>query len=322
MKRSLLHTFIALFVLSFTGRASAAALTPQQQLYEVSVLVDQDHLADAISLDDTLIQSGTLNGADLARAWNFLGLADEYAGQWMKSRHAFEEAAQLFGNHSEYMDDLAKVLNNMLTLYGDMGQPDEARKIGQRALQLFEQSRDHAGVAKAYNNLTSVELGQLHLRESRKYIQQAFAEMKLAGRLDDDELAAMYSNRASVDMKSGDPAAALSGFQHALKLWIGRFGEEHPRTGVGYVLLGNADTAVRNNDLALSEVQHGIAILDRTLGPKNPTTLQAQFALARALEANGDRPTAILTRFTANQALRDIAGSQCSGCTITAEAFR
>jgi hypothetical protein len=100
-----------------------------------------------------------------------------------------------------------------------------------------------------------------------------------------------------------------------------RHGEEHPYTGWGYLLLGDAHAEAGQLTTALEEMRQGIAILDRTLSRQNPRYLVAEIAYSRVLDATGSHAEAAQIKAAAEPLLKDIYRRQCIGCTVSAAAF-
>ena len=119
----------------------------------------------------------------------------------------------------------------------------------------------------------------------------------------------------------GDLTTSVTSYRQALDLLRKCHGEEHPFTGWGYLLLGEANAEAGQLTIALVEMRQGIAILDRTLSPQNPRYLVAKIAYSRILDATGSHSEAAQIRAASEPLLKDIYRKQCVGCTVSAIAF-
>jgi len=120
---------------------------------------------------------------------------------------------------------------------------------------------------------------------------------------------------------NGSFLASVARYRAALDLWRRRHGEEHPFTGWGHLLLGDAQFEAGDLTAALDEIKLGVAVLDRTVGPQNPHYLMAELAYSRILDATGSHAEAAEVKATAESLLKDVYRNQCTGCTVSVAAF-
>jgi tetratricopeptide (TPR) repeat protein len=153
------------------------------------------------------------------------------------------------------------------------------------------------------------------------YLERAVKEARAANDLDDDDRAAIASLQGWEALFHDDFTVGVARYRQALDFWKRRHGEEHPYTGWGHLLLGDANAAAGQLTTALEEMRQGIAILDRTLGRQNPRFLLAEIAYSRVLDATGSHSEAAQMKATAEPLLQDIYRRQCAGCTVSAAAF-
>ncbi len=127
-----------------------------------------------------------------------------------------------------------------------MGQWQASADLRRRAIRIFGQSGYHKGLAGAYINLSSLDLDQRHEKDCKKHLKIAFQEFDRAQGVDDDDQAAAYSIRGQLDLVDHDTVQALEDDRRALELWKRSHGEDHPLTGWGYMLVGNAEAESAN----------------------------------------------------------------------------
>jgi tetratricopeptide (TPR) repeat protein len=301
--------------------SSAQTDTPQV-IVRAYALVEQGHLTEAIALARPLVDSGTLQGAELGRAWMVLGLAYTDQSVFGAAQHAYEQAISILQPLPESVQDYASALDNLGLLYRAMGQLGTAADLRLKALHIHEQIGDHSGIARACNNLASLALLQQDMKKAAKYLKRSADEMKVATALDDDDVAAIYSMQAEFAGVNGNTQAAIDGYEHAMQLWKRAHKGDHQNTGWGYVLLGRAHANAGRIDEATREMQQGLSILDRTLGRTNPHYLEAEIAYSRLLDATGAHDAAAKLRAADEATLKAFYQKQCVGCTISVDALR
>jgi tetratricopeptide (TPR) repeat protein len=300
----------------------SAETDTNQTIVRAYALEEQGHLAEAVALARPLVDSGTLQGRELGRAWIVLGLAYTDQGAFGVARHAYEQAISLLQPLPEGVHDYASALNNFGLLYRAMGQFEAASELRLKTLHVYEQIGDHSGIARACNNLASLALDQRDMKKAEKYLKRSAEEMRVATALDDDDVAAIYSMQAYFAGAKGNTQAAIAGYEHAMQIWKRAYKEDHPRTGWGYMLLGQAHANAGRIDEATREMQQGLAILDRTVGRRNLHYLEAEIAYSRLLDETGAHDAAARLRAADETSLKALRQTQCTGCTISIDALR
>ncbi|MGA7753350.1 MAG: tetratricopeptide repeat protein [Candidatus Sulfotelmatobacter sp.] len=295
---------------------------PRQQIVEALALEREGHPEQAIVALQALLDSKSLSGPEAGEAENILGLSYKDQGDFALSERAFEQSIRLLERSYDRSRDYAMALDNFGGLLLAMGQPEAAGRMREKALHVYEKTNDHTGVAIACNNLAGVAFEEKSLRRGKKYLQRARREAELASGLDDDDRAAIFSMQGWLALLEGDALGAASAYQQSLDLWRQRHGEEHPSTGWGYVLVGNAKAEAGELPSALADMQKGLAVLDRTAGRQSARYLTAEMAYSRLLDQTGSRAEAVRMKADAERGLQDLHRSQCTGCTLSAAAFR
>jgi tetratricopeptide (TPR) repeat protein len=202
-----------------------------------------------------------------------------------------------------------------------IGQFEVANKIQTKALSLYEKTEDHEGIVRTACNLAAIAFSQKKVASGSKYLERTVKEARAANDLDDDDRAAIASLQGWEALFHDDFTLGLTRYRQALDLWRRRHGEEHPYTGWGHLLLGDANAEAGQLTTALGEMRQGIAILDHTLGRQNPRYLLAEIAYSRILDATGSHSEAAQIKSTAELVLKEVYRRQCAGCTISAVAL-
>jgi tetratricopeptide (TPR) repeat protein len=293
-----------------------------EQLRDALVLEQQGKFDSAIKMAKLVTDSNQLNGIELGRAYIILGVAYRAVGKFAAAQNSFEQSVRILERDPEHVSDYAAALNNYAGLYSDFGELHLAERMWLKALHLSQEIGDHTALTRSLRNLAGLSLAQKRVHEAKRYLNRASDEMKLARDLVDDDLVLLFETQAWVALAEGHPSAAVAGYQRALEVCTRSRGEQHWLTGWEHMLRGKAYAESGDTKTALADMREGLAILDHALGPKNPTYFLAQIAYSQVLERAGLREEAARLRATAEQARKDLYGSECVGCTITVAGFR
>jgi tetratricopeptide (TPR) repeat protein len=304
------------------GSLLSAQTNPEKQLVRAFTVEREGKAAQAIATVQTLLDSKSLNAPGTGKAWNILALAYQDQGSFALAQHAYEQSIDLLERLPDNIKDYAMVLDDFGGLYLAMGDPRTAAKIKIKALHLYEKIDDHTGMAIASSDLAGLALSQKRVRDGRKYLGQSLKEVLLPNTLDSDNLAAISSMQGWLAQMDGDVSLAVTRYQASFDLWRKGHGEEHPSTGWGYILLGNAKAGAGALVSAAADMQRGLDILDRTLGRQNPRYMTAEIAYSRVLDRTEAHAEANRMRTGAEEELKEFYRGQYVRCTTGAAAFR
>lgn len=311
---------VSLVLLLSTSNSVLAQASPRRQLTHANEMVKEGKTAEAIVNLQSLLDSNTLDARGTGKAWNILGLAYEDQGNAQLARHAYEESLRILKPLPDSRD-YAMALDDLGRIYLATRQFDVAEKIRKKALNLYQQIGDDDGLTRALTDLAAISFHEKKVNQGSRYLDRAVDEAREAKNLDDDDRAAIASLQGWKAQFDRDYTLSIVKYQQSLELWRNLHGEEHPYTGWGYLLLGDAEADAGQLVLAEKEIRQSIAILGRALGQQNPRYLLAELAYARVLDAAGSHREAALIKSVAEPQLEDIDRRQCAGCTISALAF-
>ena len=317
-----LHPLAVILALMLVAAAGLSGqVSAQERLARALALEQNGQEEQAIAAIQGLLDSKSLEAFETGQAWDVLGLAYQNRRDFSSAQHAFEQSLRILENMPAHARAYGMALDNFGEFLMALGQPEEAGRIQEKALHVFEKTNDHASVAIVCSNLAGLAFGQKQVRRGRKYLDRAQKEAQLAS-LDDDNLAAISSMRGWLGVLEGDAVGAVAAYQASLDLWRKRHGEQHPLTGWGYVLLGDAKAAAGELTSALADMRTGLAIIERTQGRQDERYLTAEIGYADVLERSGARAEAAQLKTEAERELQKLHRAQCDGCTISAAAFR
>jgi tetratricopeptide (TPR) repeat protein len=312
---------LSAILLLFVACSLFAQITPVQRLTDAFALEKDGNSALAIVELHALLNSSSLDAFGSGKAWNILGLAYEDLGEFALSRHAYEESLRILEGLPDNIRDYAMALDDFGGLYIATGQFEVADKMRTKALGIYEKIEDHGGVARTSCDLATVAFSQKRVATGSKYLAQALKEARTTNDLDDDDRAAISALQGWQAQFDGDFTKSVASYRQALDLWRRHHGEEHPFTGWGHLLLGDAQFEAGQLTAALEEIRQGVAVLDRTLSRENPHYLIAELAYSRVLDATGSHAEAARIKATAESLLKDLYRRQCAGCSISMAAL-
>ena len=320
--------FSVLSLLVFLAYPSFAEEPGYAQLLRAGELGTQGQFRATISVLEALVQPGadTLTGANVGVAWNMLGSAHQYLGEYDQARRCYEQAINILKAAPNSPLDYASAIDNLGSVESSMNQYEAAKVLRQKARHLYEIAGNHAGISRTSSNLALMELTHGYLHAARKDMSKALSEAQLAKEpgdtLTDDDIGAMDTIQGSLAMTEQDYRAAIAAYQHAIDLWTSHHGPQYYLLGLAYPLRADALDKLGNHQQAIADMRHALAILDTSLGQSNPSYLNTQLNYARLLRETGAKEEAARIETAANAGLANARRQQCSGCTISAAGFR
>jgi hypothetical protein len=160
------------------------------------------------------------------------------------------------------------------------------------------------------------------MHEAKHYLKEASDVMRVADDLIDDDFVLFFEAEASMSLSEGHSSVAVADSGRALELCRRARGDEFWLTGWEHMLRGKAYAQQGDMNRASADMQMGLAIIEHALGCKNTMYLAAQIAYSQILDRTGLHAEAAQLRAAAEQARKDVFGTQCIGCTINIAGFR
>jgi len=318
----MMRLYVFLFMASIASSSLWSQQNARQGLGLAFQLDWQGQFARVIEVAKPLTTATTLTTAERGKVWRVLGHAYQQEGRFQEAATAYEQSLHLLENQRAYSSDYAATLSTFATLYRDMGEFDAAMRMEARALNLYEQAGYHAGAAIACSSLADLALHRKQVRKARGYLARAVREANLGkGGLDDDDFAFLSSTQAWRAELDHDPAAAISGYQHALALREHLHGDHHPIIGLSLVLLGKAYADAGDTDKALENLRRGLDILGQTQGLHSVAYLSAEVAYVQVLDDSGEHSQAQELKTQTEEALNSLYRNQCVQCRISVAAL-
>ena len=294
---------------------------PQQKIQDAFQLDKQGQFAQVIEQLKPLTTVASMTTPELGQTWMLLGIAYHQEGRYQEAESAFERSLYFLRNKPEYSEQYAAALSAYATLYRDKGDMGTSRKMRMKALRMYEETDDQAGIADACLSLAELAITQRHTSNAREYLSCAIEASSVATGLTEDFLAALSSTQGWLNETDNNYGAAESEYRHALMLWKHQHGEQHFLVGWGYVLLGKANAGAGDMTNALDNMRKGLGILGNTAGTANIKYLVAELAYSEVLNASGAHTSARELKTKTESALQNFFRDRCIRCRTSAAAL-
>jgi cytochrome c-type biogenesis protein CcmH/NrfG len=312
---------LSLALLTTFDQTLVAQDSAKQQLRNVAQLAEQGRYGEIIAIAPTAMEASQLNALDRGRGWMLIAKAYQEQGQFQQATSAFEHALALLKDNQEYTDDYASALTAFSSLYRDLGDASATRRLLERALQLYKQIEDHAGIAIVCEGLAENALQRHDAGGGRKYLDRAEQEAKLTSELSNEYRIAIADSWGWVADVEGNRSAAIIQYQKALDERIRRHGRQHPSSGWGFMLLGKARLRAGDVNDALDDMREGLAILGLSAGRENIKYLVAELGYSQALGIAGQHSQEAQVKAEAEQGLEKLYKGQCAECRVSIAAI-
>lgn len=222
------------------------------------VLNDIGKRADALAAFEQARLGWRANG-DRAREATILaqmGRVQQALGLEEQARHSYEQARlilQLSGlmkfsdSQPGRLSGQASTLFNLGKLSEEVGQPQDALPLYQRAIELWREAGDKVGQATVLNALGGLAVRARQVLRAKEYFEQALPLWREAG--DNRGQAITHSNLGFVLENGGAYQPAITAYEMAIPYWqtLGdRRGEANTRHDIGRLetTLGKIDRAI------------------------------------------------------------------------------
>jgi tetratricopeptide (TPR) repeat protein len=190
------------------------------------------------------------------------------AADYQRAGH-FDEARKLLAGTlsraGKNSDVVATILNNLGSVYQDMGDLREAERCYRRAVEMIESTTgpESIGLASPLNNLGSLYLEQSKYSKSIEVRRRSLAIREKAYGPDNPEVAAVLRNLAVAYMAAGAFAEAEGALQRSLAILENAFGPNTTRAALVWNDFGVLRWKQKNYPAAADYLTRAIDVLDR-----------------------------------------------------------
>ena len=294
------------------------------EIVRAAALLDEGEWQASIALLEPLLRLNTdeLSPTEAGIAWNLLGTAYQYVGEYQKARRSFEAALRFLQNSSAPVGQQAAALDNFASLQLEVGQTEAARKLRNKAKRLYEAENDHAGIARVSGNLALIALQRGRFKEAGRSLAEAFRESGLVREPDPDDIAALYGVQCILALHDRELSKALNAAEQAVGLWQHRHGPQYFMLAYGYIVRGEVHDKRGEYPQAQVDFENALSLLAKSPGPDSPSYLTVEFAYAQVLRDAGSKEEALHMENRARAKLGELRHRECVQCNLSALTFR
>jgi CHAT domain-containing protein/Tfp pilus assembly protein PilF len=179
--------------------------------------------------------------------------------------------------------DVAISLNNLASLYADVGNYSYVEPLFQRSLTIVEQTlgSDHPDVATALNNLALLYVDMGNYSDAEPLYQRSLAIREQAFGSDHPEIAIALNNLAELYREMGNYSEAEPLFQRSLAIVEQAYSSDHPEIARALNNLASLYHSMGNYSEAEPLYQRAVTIAEQALGRDHPNIATSLNNLAR-----------------------------------------
>ncbi|MCB1510729.1 MAG: CHAT domain-containing protein [Hyphomicrobiaceae bacterium] len=215
----------------------------------------------------------------IAFALTDLGGIMRATSRFAEAEKYFLEAAAVIQATKGQEANLAILLDNLGTLYGELGRLSDAERVQRRAVALFEQALgpEHRSTAIGYANLAALYYRQRRFGEARPLFERALALYRKLLPPKDLRIGVLLDNYAGLLRAEGKRSEAAKSYAAALEVLRANYPARHPEIAKAISNLALAEQEDGNIARAIALTREAIAMSEEILGKKH-LLLAAQYA--------------------------------------------
>jgi tetratricopeptide (TPR) repeat protein len=297
---------------------------PRTEMARAAALNDRGEFHAAALLLEPLLQPNAhaLGRAETGDAWNLLGKAYLFLGEYENARRSFEAAIKVLKDCPGQIHQYAAALNNLGSVELEEGQTESSKILRQKAKQLYQAEGNHTGVARVASNLALIAVQQDRYKDARGFIAEAFQEARVGQQPETNDLAAMYSVQCAIAGHDKDWTAALDAVQREIDLMENLHGPRYFLLASAYALRGQVYGKLREYQKAENDLQNALGGLEKSRDGTSPLYLEVEVAYARVLRDSGSKKEASRLEEKARHSLEELRHRQCTGCSVNVLSLR
>jgi serine/threonine protein kinase/Tfp pilus assembly protein PilF len=204
-----------------------------------------------------------------------LGRALQQQGQFARAKDAYDKALAIrTRGHGDNDLGVARILNDLGSLYGQLEQTDQAIAAHSRALEVQQRLRgpEHVSVTNSLTGLAILHSRKNDFATALRMDEQVLAiRQKTLGDQHDATTSALENVAWDLKgLKRVDEARTHAA--RVLEIRKAKLGPDHPQLAFTYSLLGELAEMEGKPDAALASYMEALRIREAALGPDNPRT--------------------------------------------------
>jgi tetratricopeptide (TPR) repeat protein len=310
--------------LTFITQPAISETFEQSQLRQGEMLNDQGDFTRAIRILEPLVssESDALDNVSRGTAWDILASAHQDLGDYEAARRGYEKAIDLLRSIPTASSRYATALANLASVESSMGHFKTADALLRNAKAVCLKGNDHRVLAAIARNRATLAIVRNNTHAARRFLVDAFKEAGYVNNLNESERAEMYSVKAALEARAHDLTTAVLDYQRSIDLWTNVYGLKYHFVAVGYSLQADCYLELGDYSKALVGVTTALGLVEQTAGRNTPLYAEMELSYARLLRAKGDKAEAAKRESDANLRLEAMRHRLCTGCSVSATAFR
>jgi tetratricopeptide (TPR) repeat protein len=324
-RQTIVHIKRLLWILAGCFPAAICAQNaPNDPVERAYALKTQDNFVGAIAILRPLADSGSnvMPASKRGLICNLLGSVYQDVGDYNNARRWYQEAIYLLENDTNGRKELASATDNLGSLESSLGHLDTSERLRKKAAILYQSIGDHQGMARVYINLAVTAIAKNDLRSARDEFLRATNELSVPSSLGDGDQGSLLCVQGWLELKSGNPDAAVRFYDDAIVHWARLSGTESLAVATASLFRANALLKENQTLQATTDVQHAETIISEKLGTRAAFFWKAKLLESAILRQQGKGAEAREMKKSAEKNLDQIMRDQCGNCTTPAEAFR
>jgi tetratricopeptide (TPR) repeat protein len=257
----------------------------------------KDDLRKQIAIYETASQQAGTAGipvVQVGRIWSRLGTLYQDAGLYAKADDAFEHAMHLLQTPPVDRQALATNIDNLGTLYVEMGNVQEGEHAELKALKMREELGLKLELARSWYHLATAYTREHNRRQARAFAQRAAdAFFSDPGATPEGKVGSLFVLAFSLCQFHQYPDA-IAKLQNALQLIRANYKPDQLPNGMGEFLLGYAEAKNGDRAAAADWMRQGTEIIANQLGERHPASLSVMVVYERFLRQTHQRDAAHL----------------------------
>ncbi|AFZ55137.1 CHAT domain-containing tetratricopeptide repeat protein [Cyanobacterium aponinum] len=207
--------------------------------------------------------------------------------------------------------DTAEAINNLGTLYREIGDYKKAEDYYQQALSIYREvvGNKHPGTASSLNTLAGLYYYQGKYQEAEKIYQEVLAIQREVLGDKDIATATTLNNLALLYQNQGNYEGAQPLYEEALQVYFLVLGENHPDTATAMNNLGLLYQYQGDYQKAQNFYERALTVRKQVSGQKSPDVAQTLNNMALLAENKGDYPRAEALYKEAIAIYREVLGN-------------
>lgn len=219
-----------------------------------------------------------------------------YLADLNKSMQCYQLALRAtLEQHDSEHPDLAKIYNNIATVYDSQGNYTMALEYHNKALDIIRKTvgEAHPTVARRYNNIGAIYSKRGDYAKAEEYLEKAlWARMAMFGEWH-PEVATSYHNLGTVYYNQGKFNRALEYLNRALTIRTKIFGEKHPDLALSCNNIGLIYDKLGEQAKALEYYNKALDIQRTVFGEEHPSVALSYNNIGSVYNSQGRYPQAM-----------------------------